>query len=416
MALLNILTLLVSTQAANYIVNGDFEGNYCANPVCVLPNATGIAPWKIYGYSKPGMVNSKYLTPASGQWSMTLNPGLPVAISQTVQLVVGQTYVLSMKVNQDSSSGPEIKTGMIGITGSDPLPFFHSSEAYGSKWIDVQAAFVAKTANTIIGVASTTNGTSGVLIDMVTLDILTADGPAGGAPNGNQNPSGSSMPTGYGDPSSNSLPAPSKTGNIAPGSNSLPAPSDAGYGLLAPGSLPIPSGTNYTPPDSLSSPSKGSNAGYAVTDSMPHPTDDMQSNMNPTDTFPSTLPSANPADCDPNAGSASAPSGGLGYSSPSSNSSPGGNYSPSGNSAPRGGLGNSASLPTSPMSYSSAPPPSGNSMPSSDLSGSLPASDSNPGYGAAYPTADTDSILSGAQTSSAWIAAVSILIAYLSYF
>ena len=127
-----------------------------------------IAPW--YEVNGRTLELDKKPWPAhSGNWSMDLN-GSPDAsgsnsIAQSLNLTVGQEYLLTVWVNKNNLCGPGIKTGYVAATGSAQAPFSVSVDA----WEPIQYTFVASQVSTVVTIASTTLGGCGPVIDDIKL-------------------------------------------------------------------------------------------------------------------------------------------------------------------------------------------------------------------------------------------------------
>lgn len=156
----------------NLIANGDFEdfsSHYCNASWCTSTNYSFIAPW--YVTSRSSIHFEIDRTPwraFSGNWSMDLNANQPYTLGQNVTLIVGRAYTLSFKLNRNIY-GALNATGFVRATGSPAASFLYLKGYKG--WATVTYPFVASAVNTLVEVGSTTTGSCGPVIDLVTLTL-----------------------------------------------------------------------------------------------------------------------------------------------------------------------------------------------------------------------------------------------------
>jgi len=158
------------------IVNGGFEnaaffeskcGSWCSSS-----NASLIAPWTFSG--QPTFeLNFGVWKAFEGKISMDLSSSGPVTISQVVPTTVGQRYVVSFQLNDNSCNSPTTtRTGSIVATGAQPLSFGHKSgfqSASPQPWTEVKYYFFATAAQTTVSIRSTDPSSCGPVVDQITM-------------------------------------------------------------------------------------------------------------------------------------------------------------------------------------------------------------------------------------------------------
>jgi hypothetical protein len=158
----------------NLIKNGDFEsvGLFCKStskcPLNYNTSATsdlmGIYPWTV-SIGVDEMYNETYPV-QTGNWSIDLNGDGPGGISQQVQTIANEVYIVYYWIKARTSNG--VKTGHLSASGSIGKGF----SAVCCEWVQDYYIFTALYSTTTITFASTTKGNSGPYIDNIELYFL----------------------------------------------------------------------------------------------------------------------------------------------------------------------------------------------------------------------------------------------------
>ncbi|KAJ3271004.1 hypothetical protein HDV01_007154 [Terramyces sp. JEL0728] len=140
----------------------DYSGQYCSlkQPVCDLNNTNAIYPWTTNHtfeiVQSPGYAYG-------GVYSISLNTDSPYGISQTVSLTPRQEYVLTLML---ANGGSLPCTGYINV--SNQIGYFSwTDEMY--QWKKVYFSFIPSTQVQIVSIVSTSNGSTGPVIDNIVL-------------------------------------------------------------------------------------------------------------------------------------------------------------------------------------------------------------------------------------------------------
>jgi hypothetical protein len=164
------------------IVNGGFEngaffepscGSWCSNS-----DASLISPWTFSGQSVYEL-NFGVWKAFEGKISMDLSSSGPITISQVVPTTIGERYVVSFKLNDNSCNSPTTtRTGKIVATGAQPLAFGHKAgfqSANPSPWTEVNYYFFATDAKTTVSISSTDPSSCGPIVDQITMSATSLD-------------------------------------------------------------------------------------------------------------------------------------------------------------------------------------------------------------------------------------------------
>jgi choice-of-anchor C domain-containing protein len=157
--------IAASANAAS-LVNGSFESG--ANPGS-FASLNGGDSTSITGWTVGGGVNSvdyigSYWTASDGTRSLDLNGLVAGSISQTFDVVSGQTYRVSFDLAGNPVGGPEFKTldGKANFTLFSPPPFDVSNTNLANMgWINYSFLFTADSDSETLTFTSTTTGNSG---------------------------------------------------------------------------------------------------------------------------------------------------------------------------------------------------------------------------------------------------------------
>ncbi|RKN45027.1 choice-of-anchor C family protein [Streptomyces hoynatensis] len=129
-----------------------------------------IGPWTVTG-GAVDLVDDGFWQAAEGNQSLDLNATVPGTVAQTFTTTPGQTYTVTYALAGNPGGGPALRTGRVLLDGQDIQDF--SFDVTGKTYTDMgyikrQATFVATTATTTLGFASTTaNSAYGPVIDDV---------------------------------------------------------------------------------------------------------------------------------------------------------------------------------------------------------------------------------------------------------
>ena len=169
-----LLTISSIVAATNLIVNGGFEtaafyestcGRWCSST-----DASLISPWTFSGQNAYEL-NFGVWPAFEGKVSMDLSSTGPVTISQIVRTTIGQRYIVSFQLNDNSCGSPETtRTGSIVATGAQPLSFGHKGgfqSALPSQWTEVKYYFVATGAMTTVSISSTDASSCGMFLYLI---------------------------------------------------------------------------------------------------------------------------------------------------------------------------------------------------------------------------------------------------------
>ncbi|KAJ3309643.1 hypothetical protein HDV04_005893 [Boothiomyces sp. JEL0838] len=148
----------------NLILNAGFEdisAQYCSNTTCILNNTMAIYPWTT---NHTFELLDYPLFAYEGKYALSLNTDSPYTISQAVSLQPLQQYQLTFMVTSQ-----EACTGYIGV--GNELVFFNCNKEFAN-WKRVYYTFIASDVKSTINIGSTTNGSSGPIIDNIILAPL----------------------------------------------------------------------------------------------------------------------------------------------------------------------------------------------------------------------------------------------------
>lgn len=175
-----LLTISSIVAATNLIVNGGFEAaafyeSACCNEYrcgrwCNSTDASLISPWTFSGQNRFEL--DFVVWPAfEGKVSMDLSSTGPVTISQIVRTTIGQQYVVSFQLNDNSCNSPgTTRTGSIVATGANSFSFGHKGgfqSASPSQWTKVKYYFNATSAMTTVSISSTDASSCGMFFYLI---------------------------------------------------------------------------------------------------------------------------------------------------------------------------------------------------------------------------------------------------------
>jgi choice-of-anchor C domain-containing protein len=165
------IVLIFNSQNANAspFVNGSFESGLASIGDFTTLNAgdhTSITGWTVGGGDPTNAVDyiGTYWQPANGSRSLDLNGLAPGSISQTFDVVSGQTYRVTFDLAGNPAGGPEFKTldSTANLTLFSPPPFDVSSTSLSDMgWKIYSFSFTATSNTETLTFASTTTAFSG---------------------------------------------------------------------------------------------------------------------------------------------------------------------------------------------------------------------------------------------------------------
>jgi choice-of-anchor C domain-containing protein len=166
----------MQANAANLVVNGDFESNVVASGGgfdTFSAISQGLTGWKIELRSVD-LVGS-YWTAAGGNNSLDLNGTGKSVISQTLNTVAGQLYNLSFDLAGNPDGGPAVKLLSTNIAGSSPsLYSFDTAGKTKSNmgWTNYSTTFYAVSNQTTLTFASMVSGAYGAALDNISVTAV----------------------------------------------------------------------------------------------------------------------------------------------------------------------------------------------------------------------------------------------------
>lgn len=164
------LTLPGSTLAAS-VNNGSLEGSAPIGSYLTLPtDSTAIEGWTV----SAGAVDwiGTFWSSFHGTKSVDMNAVAPGALSQQLTTAVNNTYVVGFSLAGNPTCAPATKTLAVSATGGTTSPYSFSiagktQAAMG--WTSQSYSFTATSVSTALTFTSTTPGTCGPALDLVTL-------------------------------------------------------------------------------------------------------------------------------------------------------------------------------------------------------------------------------------------------------
>ncbi|SDJ65160.1 MULTISPECIES: choice-of-anchor C family PEP-CTERM protein [Bradyrhizobium] len=155
----------VSAQASPF-TNGSFETGSAPGSFITLDggDATSITGWTVGGGSNAVDYIGSYWKASDGTRSLDLNGLVPGSISQTFDVISGQTYRVSFDLAGNPAGGPQFKTldSTANLTLYSPPPFDVNGNSLSNMgWLNYSFLFTATSSSETLTFTSTTSGYSG---------------------------------------------------------------------------------------------------------------------------------------------------------------------------------------------------------------------------------------------------------------
>jgi hypothetical protein len=164
------------TQSVNLLWNGSFE---TADSICKSNKGYCHLLIKdmVYWLSSSGYIEVNSNSAAKlGRWWVDLNPVNPISISQKKTLGPGK-YRLHFYLSKNKECGDFKKTGNFGVRGEVSNPF--ETDETTNRWIPVSLEFrVEETKEYEVFFESTTAGSCGPALDVISVRLLTPSAPS----------------------------------------------------------------------------------------------------------------------------------------------------------------------------------------------------------------------------------------------
>ncbi len=183
-ALASALALSGTALAAASLANGSFEGDVSIGRFVTLSTgSTAITGWTV----DTGSVDwiGTYWVSFDGLRSVDLNGNEPGSLSQHLATTPGYDYTVDFRMAGNSTCGTAIKTLDVsaGADGSGSFSFDTTGMSNSSMgWAAKSFSFTASTADTLLTLSSTTAGSCGPALDLVTLTETAPPPPTGPPP------------------------------------------------------------------------------------------------------------------------------------------------------------------------------------------------------------------------------------------
>jgi choice-of-anchor C domain-containing protein len=158
-------TLAFTSGAWAGLVNGSFESSTGPNPgqfVTLDGGDTSITGWTVGGGLNSIDYIGSYWTSSDGVRSIDLNGLAPGSISQTFDVISGQTYRVMFDMAGNPAGGPTVKTLQADATVSVTASFDTSNtDLTNMGWITHSFTFTANSTSETLTFLSLTTGNSG---------------------------------------------------------------------------------------------------------------------------------------------------------------------------------------------------------------------------------------------------------------
>jgi choice-of-anchor C domain-containing protein len=160
------LVVFSAHAQASPFVNGSFEQGSAPGQFITLNggDSTSITGWTVGGGANSVDYIGSYWTASNGLRSIDLNGLVPGSISQTFDVVAGQTYQVTFDLAGNPAGGPQFKTldSSVAFTLFSPTPFDASNTDLANMgWISYSFLFTAVGNSATLTFASTTTDYSG---------------------------------------------------------------------------------------------------------------------------------------------------------------------------------------------------------------------------------------------------------------
>lgn len=171
LALLAAIALPSATLAATTVTNGSFEGTTdVGSSTTLATGSTAINGWTVTAGSVDWV--GSYWDSFDGSKSVDLNGTGHGDLSQHLATSVGYDYVVSFYLAGNASCSPMLKTLDVSATGTPASSY--SFDATGKLptdmgWTQKSYSFTATDTDTLLTFSSTTSGSCGPALDMVSL-------------------------------------------------------------------------------------------------------------------------------------------------------------------------------------------------------------------------------------------------------